>query len=108
MQLPSIWAEKFLFEMSSAEIVRDSTLRRSTGYGLGFLSVLRSEQVSPKFLFPKVLSCIIRLSLPSALVMRRQIDACGLSSDDMFLFHKKYPSITELFVADEDYEVSHR
>lgn len=108
MQLPSIWAEKFLFEMSSAEIVRDSTLRRSTGYGLGFLSVLRSEQVSPKFLFPKVLSCIIRLSLPSASVMRRQIDACGLSSDDMFIFHKKYPSITELFVADEDYEVSHR
>lgn len=104
MQLPSIWADKFLYEISSAEIVRDSTLRRSTGYGLGFLSILRSEQVSPKFLFPKVISYIIKLSLPAESVMKRQTSASSLSSDDMFIYHRKYPSITGLFVPDEGYE----
>lgn len=104
MQLPSIWAEKVLHEISSVEIVRDSTLRRSTGYGLGFLSILRSEQVSPKFLFPNVLSHIIKLSLPASSVLKRQMNAHSLQSNDLFVFHGKCPSITELFVSDEGYE----
>ncbi len=32
-QLPYAWSERLLKEISHTEIVRDSTLRRSTGYG---------------------------------------------------------------------------
>ena len=31
--LPSKWSHRLIFEISSPELVRDSTLRRSTGYG---------------------------------------------------------------------------
>ena len=31
--LPSKWCQRLLYEIPSPEIVRDSTLRRSTGYG---------------------------------------------------------------------------
>jgi Putative death-receptor fusion protein (DUF2428) len=66
-QLPSAWANRLLGEISS-ERVRDSTLRRSTGFALGFLSIMRSEmlaKVAPRALCPFVLQKLIALSLPS-------------------------------------------
>ena len=109
MQLPSMWAEKILHEISSTEIVRDSTLRRSTGYGLGFLSILRSEQISPKFLFPLVLAKLIRLALPAVTVMEKQLSVFGLSGGEMFVFPRKISSsFPALFVSDEMYEVRPR
>ena len=41
--LPSQWVGRLFREITSTEKIRDSTLRRSTGYALGFLAVMRSE-----------------------------------------------------------------
>lgn len=66
--LPSSWANRLLGEITEAEKVRDSTLRRSTGYGLGFLAIMRSEVSSgsdTRGLCVFILSKIMRLTLPS-------------------------------------------
>lgn len=66
--LPASWAKRLLEEISSGERVRDSTLRRSTGYALGFLAIMRSEvssKAEPRTLCPYILKRILRLSLPS-------------------------------------------
>jgi Putative death-receptor fusion protein (DUF2428) len=66
-QLPSAWANRLMGEISS-ERVRDSTLRRSTGFALGFLSIMRSEMVSKvarRALCPFILQKLIAHSLPS-------------------------------------------
>jgi hypothetical protein len=39
--LPIQWAQIILTEISALETIRDSTLRRSTGFALGILSVLK-------------------------------------------------------------------
>ena len=66
--LPLSWANRLLGEITEAEKVRDSTLRRSTGYGLGFLAIMRSEVSSgsdSRNLCVFILSKILRLTLPS-------------------------------------------
>lgn len=104
--LPSDWSEKLLHGISSVELVRDSTLRRSTGYGLGFLSILRSEQVSPRFLFPHILSNIIRLSLPATSAMETQLQKWSSSDREMFVYSKTIASEgIESFVPDSCYQV---
>eukprot|EP00554_Chaetoceros_debilis_P014698 CAMPEP_0194123918 /NCGR_PEP_ID=MMETSP0150-20130528/56526_1 /TAXON_ID=122233 /ORGANISM="Chaetoceros debilis, Strain MM31A-1" /LENGTH=2190 /DNA_ID=CAMNT_0038817389 /DNA_START=149 /DNA_END=6718 /DNA_ORIENTATION=- len=103
--LPNMWSQRFLQEISATERVRDSTLRRSTGYGLGFLSILRSEHVSPRFMFPLVLGNIIRLSLPSSSAMEQQILSWDASMPDIFVFSKKLNvQNNKFFVEDVDYE----
>ena len=65
--LPSKWGKDLLSEMSMHEKVRDSTLRRSTGIALGFLSIMRSEpptSVAQRTICPSSLSSLIMLSLP--------------------------------------------
>ena len=107
MSLPSEWSRRLLHEISSQEIVRDSTLRRSTGYGLGCLSILRSEQSTPRFLFPQVLAQIIRLSLPSLSCIINQEKKWGiaLSGGDTFLFKSLIlTSHSTCFVKDAEYE----
>jgi hypothetical protein len=104
--LPSDWSEKLLHGISSVELVRDSTLRRSTGYGLGFLSILRSEQVSPSLLFPHILSNIIRLSLPATSAMEMQLQKWSSSDREMFVYSKTIASEgIESFVPDSCYQV---
>ena len=93
-------------EITSTEIVRDSTLRRSTGYGLGFLSILRSEQTSPKFLFPFVLSNILMISLPPSSVMNGFMQRWNVMDHEMFVFPKSLGTIRgDYFVGDQSYEV---
>ena len=101
--LPSNWSRKLLHEILSFETVRDSTLRRSTGYGLGFLSILRSEEVSPRFLFPQILSNILKTCLPSSTVMREQMQKWKTSENEMFVYCKKM-SVAH-FISDEMYQV---
>lgn len=104
--LPSEWSEKLLHGVSSAERVRDSTLRRSTGYGLGFLSILRSEEISPRFLFPHILSIIIRLSLPPVSIMEAQLKKWSSSDKEIFVFSKIIASEgVQSFVSDSAYQV---
>ncbi len=55
--------------------------------GLGTLSILRTEDSGPKFLFRSVLASIIRLSLPSASVMNDYLYRWKYAtSKDMFVF----------------------
>jgi hypothetical protein len=85
--LPSIWAQRLLDEISFVENVRDSTLRRSTGYGLGFLSILRSEGSDNKILVPYVLANLLKLSLPSESCVNELMKSLKLTAeDDMFVF----------------------
>ena len=68
-RLPTVWMERLLEEISSSERVRDSTLRRSTGYALGFLSIMRSEKEShsgSNLLCNRILGAILKLSLPAS------------------------------------------
>mmetsp|Transcript_22262 Transcript_22262/g.31337 ORF Transcript_22262/g.31337 Transcript_22262/m.31337 type:complete len:2224 (-) Transcript_22262:183-6854(-) len=69
--LPNKWAIRLLKDILAVEVIRDSTLRRSTGYSLSFLSILRPEP-SPHITFSQVLSEILRLSLPCEKVMREK------------------------------------
>ena len=41
--LPDAWSNRLLDEISLNEKVRNSTLRRSTGYALGFLAIMRAD-----------------------------------------------------------------
>jgi Putative death-receptor fusion protein (DUF2428) len=88
--------------------VRDSTLRRSTGYALGFLAIMRSEVVSagPSKLCPRILSSILRLSLPSEGRIRSAFDKLGWDGIHT-LTHSKTKDHSTYFVADDEYEVRH-
>ena len=67
--LPNTFSKRLLDEISVVDKVRDSTLRRSTGYALGFLSILRSENHAKNIhseLCRSILNSLVSLSLPGA------------------------------------------
>ena len=85
-QLPWQWAHRMLNEISSLEIVRDSTLRRSTGYGLGFLSLMRSEPAPsevPRTLCPFILTRLVQLSLPPKDELDQQLARLNLNGESV-------------------------
>jgi len=112
VNLPLSWARRLLHEISSTEIVRDSTLRRSTGYALGFLSVMRSEpppNIAPRSICPFVLANIIRLSLPCATVMTQRLEHMTTSNSSydfmVFIQHLSLSSqMNSYFVEDANYQ----
>ncbi|KAL3934493.1 MAG: hypothetical protein SGBAC_009805 [Bacillariaceae sp.] len=66
-ELPTGWALRLIAEISTSDKVRDSTLRRSTGYGLGFLAIMRSElsrKQGPPKISNHILDTLLSLSLP--------------------------------------------
>jgi hypothetical protein len=66
--LPMEWTLRLFEKITSAERVRDSTLRRSTGYALGFLSVMRAEvtlKATPRTICQLVMKNILTCSLPA-------------------------------------------
>ncbi|KAL7572577.1 hypothetical protein ACA910_000394 [Epithemia clementina (nom. ined.)] len=65
--LTAAWINRLLAEITHSEKIRDSTLRRSTGYGLGFLSIMRSEVACckhPRLLCRNITQSILRLAMP--------------------------------------------
>ena len=76
--------------------------------GLGVLSIMRTEPTTgPKFLFQKVLSSIIRFSLPSYPRMEENMRKWNFSSpSSMFLYPRFLLSGKCEFVSGEEYEVS--
>ncbi len=67
-KIPQGWVDRLLGEMCSAEKVRDSTLRRSTGYALGVLALMRSElmtRTARSSLCDHILRCLVAYSLPA-------------------------------------------
>ena len=66
--LPAVWVDRLLGEITKTDKVRDSTLRRSTGWVLGFLSIMRSEVICrklPRPLCRRVVQNILHLAMPS-------------------------------------------
>lgn len=63
VHLPLSWNWWLDNEISSSDRVRDSTLRRSTGYGLAFLAIMRAEK-APKILSPEIMAAIVHMSMP--------------------------------------------
>ena len=108
---PSLWAQRLTIEISGLDKVRDSTLRRSTGYALAFLSIMRSEpptSMAPKALSPLILAQIMRMSMPSESELAAYVNRYDFDRNS---FH--YTSIhasAELVQADNstnvEYEVS--
>ena len=102
VNLPLLWAKRLVSDISGADNVRDSTLRRSTGYALGFLSIMRSEppsSVTPRILGPDILGALVRLSLPSAEAgLEKYMDEIGLSSYSDIVFYSTSITTTSLFL----------
>ena len=83
-QLPSKWVSRLHGEILETDKVRNSTLRRSTGHALGFLSIMRSEvssRVAPRPLCRRILTDILRLSLPSQQSLESFIERVGLMKE---------------------------
>jgi len=88
--LPILWAKRLISDISGAGNVRDSTLRRSTGYALAFLSVMRSEPpsgVMPRTISPDILATLVRLSLPPVEDLMKYMKQMSLNSDLDEVFH---------------------
>ena len=89
-QYPSKWASRIWKEISTFGKVRDSTLRRSTGFALAFLSIMRSEASLDKVqhrLCSNILSQIMRLSLPPQSYLQDYCRSIGLEDfGGSFLF----------------------
>ncbi len=65
--LPDVWSRRLVDEISLNEKVRNSTLRRSTGYALGFLAIMRADTGSksaPSTISVPLLQKLLMLSLP--------------------------------------------
>ena len=106
--LPATWAHKLIQEILSIEIVRDSTLRRSTGYVWTFLSIMRPEP-APFLLFTKIIAVVIKLSLPSGSYMKNLLQECGfVNAGHVFAFCNKGidddNNDNDAFVKDEEYQ----
>jgi hypothetical protein len=109
--IPTVCGNRLMMEISSTERVRNSTLRRSTGYGLGFLSLMRAEVGSP--LMPKVINSsymaqLLRLSLPSSMLLSTAFARLQCKPDFVFLsfIHESKTGLASMFVPDSEYKVS--
>ena len=110
--IPVGWAKRLMSEMSATESVRDSTLRRSTGYALGCLSIMRSElpaSVAPRTQCLFMLTTILRYSLPpktKVLGLQKAKIFQDVQLTSLFAFPAKLEA-AEWLLPDDEYEVSH-
>ena len=112
--LPELWANRLLEEISLDEKVRDSTLRRSTGYALGFLAIMRSEisskYGSTKLICRNTLESILSFSLPPEDQVKFAFENLKLSgaiaAKPSELFYTSSFGRRRIFIPDSKYEVS--
>lgn len=111
--LPELWAHRLLEEISLKEKVRDSTLRRSTGYGLGFLAIMRSEISSKPGVSTicfQVLENILTFSLPPEEQVKLAFEKLQLSDEvaakPSEFFYSPSTGSRRFFVPNGEYEVS--
>jgi Putative death-receptor fusion protein (DUF2428) len=87
--LPMEWTLRLFEEITSAERVRDSTLRRSTGYVLGFLAVMHAEvtlKSQPRAICQLVMKNILRYSLPAQGWLKNFLGTIKAENDERGLF----------------------
>lgn len=110
LDLPLLWSKRLIEEISTSDKVRDSTLRRSTGYALGFLAIMRSE-LSRKQGLPNisnhVLDTLLTLSLPSEERIKIMFQELNLDDTKASVnsFFQLSSGAGPSFLADDNYEV---
>lgn len=112
--LPLLWAKRLMKDISGADNVRDSTLRRSTGYALAFLSIMRSEPpsgVAPRTISPGILATLVRLSLPPEKDLEKYMNQLGLTQTPVESFYSacavRSPQFSTALEAEFGDEVRH-
>jgi hypothetical protein len=113
--LPYMWIDRLLDEISTNEKVRDSTLRRSTGYALGFVALMRSEvasHITPRTICPRVLQNIMMYSLPPEQQIAESFAKLDLCDKDSFnasdFFNARSAASLKAFVFGGNHEVGWR
>jgi hypothetical protein len=105
--LPSQWSKFLMDEISLNERVRNSTLRRSTGYALGFVALLRAESktTNHRSIGTTVLSQLVKMSLPPEKRISAELKRLELQGIDSFDFYFRSSVGERPFVLDTEYEV---
>ena len=111
--IPEKWANRLLDEMCSRERVRDSTLRRSTGYALGFGALMRAELVAKPAgsnICASFLRQLVKYSLPPESILQKELITLGIfedtvSTDLANIFFSGESDPIEFLIQDSEYEV---
>ena len=112
--LPSVWSYRLIDEISLNEKVRNSTLRRSTGYALGFLAIMRadvSNKSDSSVLSTPLLKQLLILSLPPEQRIDEAFAKLNMAEQQadrskMFVYASTTDS-NRHYVPDDQYEVSY-
>jgi hypothetical protein len=109
---PAEWMSRLVDEISLNERVRNSTLRRSTGYALGFLAIMRAEVASKsgsQVISKAALTTILKLSLPPKLQLQDGLKLLKIDEESigttMFVYTLSTMAPEEPYIADCLYEV---
>jgi len=107
--IPGGWSGRLMAEMSSNETVRDSTLRRSTGYALGFQAMMRSDfsnKMNSSGLCSQIMKNLITYSLPMETEMKQTMLAlnCLRDSEDVASLFSFGNAQDKIFLPDTAYE----
>lgn len=87
--LPQTWTNRLLNEILAEDKIRNSSLRRSTGYALGFLALMRSEvssRRSTSVLCEHVLKSLLTMSLPSSQELQCLRSSLQLTNQTFFSY----------------------
>ena len=111
--LPDDWSRRLIDEISLNEKVRNSTLRRSTGYALGFLAIMRADvgnKSASSALSIPLLQKLLMLSLPPAQRIKESLAKLKIfdhQADGSKVFvYASNSNMDQPYVPDSQYEVS--
>ena len=111
--LPDAWSRRLIDEISLNEKVRNSTLRRSTGYALGFLAIMRADVANKSdssVISTPLLGNLLTLSLPPAQRIEEALTKLKIFEDridrsKMFVYATT-SDMNQPYILDSQYEVS--
>ena len=109
--LPDVWSRRLIDEISLNEKVRNSTLRRSTGYALGFLAMMRADignKTATATISVPLLQKLLMLSLPPERRVEeslQKLKTFGNQVDKNKIFvYASNTTTSESYVRDDQYE----
>eukprot|EP00536_Pseudo-nitzschia_multiseries_P014348 jgi/Psemu1/246033/estExt_Genewise1.C_6880008 len=109
--LPDAWSRRLIDEISLNEKVRNSTLRRSTGYALGFLAIMRADvgnKSDSSAMSTPLLQKLLMLSLPSEQRVEESLAklkmAGNLADRNKMFVYASAQNVEHRFVLDNQYE----
>lgn len=110
--LPDTWSRRLIDEISLNEKVRNSTLRRSTGYALGFLAIMRSDVANksePCNICNPILQQLFKLSLPPERRTKEALAKLNMSEDKIdpsqIFVYATTSCMRQPYILDSQYEV---